>query len=130
VARNQISIIDDDESVRKTTTFLLESFGFQARGFDSAEKFLTSGQVNDTSCLLVDILMPGMNGLQLQSQLTAAGNRIPIIFMTAQADEESRRRALQAGAVAFLDKPLRDVQLLQIIHSALGREKGYMQTEQ
>ena len=126
MARNQISIIDDDESVRKTTTLLIESFGFQARGFDSAEKFLTSGHVNDTSCLLVDILMPGMNGLQLQSQLTAAGNRIPIIFMTAQEDEESRRRALQAGAVAFLDKPLRDVQLLQIIHSALGHEKGYV----
>ena len=126
MARNQISIIDDDESVRKTTTLLIESFGFQARAFDSAEKFLTSGHVNDTSCLVVDILMPGMNGLQLQSQLTAAGNRIPIIFMTAQEDEESRRRALQAGAVAFLDKPLRDVQLLQIIHSALGHEKGYV----
>jgi len=126
VARNQISIIDDDESVRKTTTLLIESFGFQARGFDSAEKFLTSGHVNDTSCLVVDILMPGMNGLQLQSQLTAAGNRIPIIFMTAQEDEESRRRAVQAGAIAFLNKPLKDVQLLQIIHSALGHEKGYM----
>ena len=126
MARNQISIIDDDESVRKTTTLLIESFGFQARGFDSAEKFLTSGHVNDTSCLVVDILMPGMNGLQLQSQLTAAGNRIPIIFMTAQEDEESRRRAVQAGAIAFLNKPLKDVQLLQIIHSALGHEKGYM----
>jgi len=126
VARNQISIIDDDESVRKTTTLLIESFGFQARGFDSAEKFLTSGHVNDTSCLVVDILMPGMNGLQLQSQLTAAGNRIPIIFMTAQEDEESRRRAVQAGAIAFLNKPLKDVQLLQIIHSALGHEKGCM----
>lgn len=126
MARNQISIIDDDESVRKTTTLLIESFGFQARGFDSAEKFLTSGHVNDTSCLVVDILMPGMNGLQLQSQLTAAGNRIPIIFMTAQEDEESRRRAVQAGAIAFLNKPLKDVQLLQIIHSALGHEKGCM----
>jgi FixJ family two-component response regulator len=119
VAKNLISVIDDDESVRRTTTRLIESFGFRAAAFESAENFLGSGHLNDTSCLIVDVQMPGMNGLQLQSQLAAAGCSIPIIFITAHDDKESRRRAMQAGAVAFLAKPFNDGELLQIIHSAL-----------
>jgi FixJ family two-component response regulator len=127
VANNLISVIDDDESVRRTTTRLIESFGFRAAAFDSAENFLGSGHLNDTSCLIVDVQMPGMNGLQLQSQLAAAGSRIPIIFITAFDDKESRRRAMQAGAIAFLGKPFNDEQLLQGIRLALhefGDEPG------
>jgi FixJ family two-component response regulator len=119
VARNLISVIDDDESVRRTTSRLIESFGFRAAAFESAESFLSSGHLNDTSCLIVDVQMPGMNGLQLQSQLAAAGCNIPIIFITAFDDKESRRRAMQAGAVAFLGKPFNDEQLLESIRLAL-----------
>ena len=121
MARNLIAVVDDDESVRRTTTRLIESFGFQGAAFESAELFLGSGQLRETLCLIVDLQMPGMNGLQLQSQLAAAGCRIPIIFITAYDDGESRRRALQAGAVAFLGKPFSDEELLETIHSALHR---------
>jgi FixJ family two-component response regulator len=124
VARNLISVIDDDESVRRTTTLLIESFGFRAAAFESADNFLSSGHLNDTSCLIVDVHMPGMNGLQLQSQLAATGSRIPIIFITAHDDKESRRRAMQAGAIAFLGKPFTDEQLLQCIRSALHEFNG------
>jgi FixJ family two-component response regulator len=128
VAGNLISIIDDDESVRRTTTRLIESFGFRAAAFESAEKFVSSHHLNDASCLIVDVRMPGMDGLQLQSQMAMAGRRIPIIFITAYDDKESRRRAMQAGAVAFLQKPFGDEQLLEIIHSALRHEKGGTET--
>jgi FixJ family two-component response regulator len=124
VAKNLISVVDDDESIRRTTTLLIESFGFRAAAFESAEGFLKSGQLHDTSCLIVDVQMPGMNGLQLQSQLAAEGCGIPIIFITAYDDRESRRRAMQAGAVAFLAKPFSDEQLFQTIHSTLQPEKG------
>lgn len=126
-AGNFISIIDDDESIRRTTTRLIESFGFRTAAFESAEMFLTSGQLHETSCLIVDVRMPGMNGLQLQSQLAAADGRIPIIFITAYEDKESHRRAMQAGAVAFLAKPFTDEELLQWIRSALRQEKGSME---
>jgi FixJ family two-component response regulator len=126
-AGNFISIIDDDESIRRTTTRLIESFGFRTAAFESAEIFLTSGQLHETSCLIVDVRMPGMNGLQLQSQLAAANCRIPIIFITAYEDKESHRRAMQAGAVAFLAKPFIDEQLLRWIRSALRQEKGSME---
>ena len=118
MTRNLISIVDDDESVRRTTKLLVESFGYRAAVFESAESFLKSDQLYDTSCLVVDVQMPGMNGLQLQSHLAAEGCFIPIIFITAYGDQESRRRALQAGAVAFLDKPFSDQQLLKNIRSA------------
>ena len=120
MTENLISIVDDDESVRRTTTLLIESFGFRAAAFESAETFLRSGRLHDTSCLIVDVQMPGMNGLQLQSHLSAAGCGIPIIFITAYESNDSRQRALQAGAAAFLGKPFSDEQLLQIIRSALG----------
>jgi FixJ family two-component response regulator len=123
-AGNLISIIDDDESVRRTTTRLIESFGFQAAAFESAEIFLSSHHLNDAACLIVDVRMPGMNGLQLQSQLATAGCRIPLIFITGYDDKESRQRAMLAGAVAFLGKPFTDEQLLQGIRSALGQEES------
>jgi len=123
VASNLISIVDDDESVRRTTKLLVESFGYQAAVFESAESFLKSDQLYDTACLVVDVQMPGMNGLQLQSHLADEGYSIPTIFITAYADKESRRQAMEAGAVAFLDKPFNDQQLLKSIRSALQRDK-------
>ncbi|MFZ0294765.1 MAG: response regulator [Candidatus Sulfotelmatobacter sp.] len=119
MTENLISVVDYDESVRRTTTLLIESFGFRAAAFESAETFLSSGHLHDTSCLIVDVQMPGMSGLQLQSHLAAAGCGIPIIFITAYESKESRHRAMQAGAAAFLGKPFGDEQLLQTIRSAL-----------
>jgi FixJ family two-component response regulator len=119
VTENLISVVDDDESIRRTTTLLIESFGFRAATFESAETFLRSGDLQDTSCLIVDVQMPGMNGLQLQSHLAAAGCGIPIIFITAYESNDSRRRAMQGGAAAFLGKPFSDEQLLQTIRSVL-----------
>ena len=121
-AQTFISVVDDDEPTRKSTTLLIESFGFQAAGFESAESLLKSGQLGETLCLIVDVRMPGMNGLQLQSHLAAAGYKIPIIFVTAYDDRESRRRAMQAGAVAFLAKPFTDELLLQTLRSTLSEQ--------
>jgi FixJ family two-component response regulator len=95
VTKNLISVVDDDESVRRTTTLLIESFGFRAAAFESAESFLRSSELHDTSCLIVDVQMPGMNGLQLQSHLAAAGCGIPIIFITAYDSKDSRQRAMK-----------------------------------
>jgi FixJ family two-component response regulator len=124
VGKSLISVIDDDESVRRATKLLIESFGFRAVAFESAENFLSSGRLDDTSCLIVDVQLPGMNGLKLQSQLAAADCQIPIIFITAYDNKESRRRAMRAGAVAFLGKPFSDEQLLQGIRSAVCQEEG------
>jgi len=117
--KNLIAVIDDDESIRRTTTLLIESFGFPAAAFASAESFLKSGQLHDTSCLILDVRMPDMNGLELQSELAAAGYGIPVIFITAYDNKDSRGRAMQAGAVAFLDKPFSDEQLFQTVRLAL-----------
>jgi FixJ family two-component response regulator len=119
VSSNLISVVDDDESIRRSTKLLIESFGYRAAVFESAEMLLRSGQLCDTSCLIADINMPGINGLQLQSQLAAEGCSIPIIFITAYGNTEARRQAMQAGAVAFLDKPFSDEQLLNNIRTAL-----------
>ena len=129
MARNLISVVDDDESICRTTTRLIESFGFRAAAFESAEILLRSGQLRDTSCLVVDVQMPGMNGLQLQSHLAAAGCGIPIIFITAYENEESHRQVIQAGAVALLGKPFSDEQLLKAIRSALRHDKSGTETE-
>jgi FixJ family two-component response regulator len=124
MTRGLISVVDDDESIRRTTTFLIESFGFRAAAFESAENFLKSGQMHDTSCLIVDVQMPGMSGLELQSELAAAGYDIPIVFMTAYENKVSRQQAMQAGAVAFLAKPFGDEQLLQTVRLALDHDSG------
>jgi FixJ family two-component response regulator len=123
VASDLISVIDDDESVRRTTKLLIESFGYRAAVFESAETFLNSDQLYYTACLVVDVQMPGMDGLQLQSQLAKNGFEIPIIFITAYGDKESRRRAMQAGAAAFLHKPFSDEQLLKNIRAGLKHQK-------
>ena len=118
--KQKISVVDDDASTRRSTKLLIESFGFQAADFESAESFLKSSQLEETSCLVVDVRMAGMNGLQLQRYLADAGHKIPIVFITAYDDGESRRQAMQAGAVAFLAKPFSDDLLLQTISSALA----------
>ena len=129
VRENLISLVDDDESIRRTTTLLIESFGFQAAAFESAESFLKSGQLHETSCLIVDMQMPGMNGLQLQSHLAASGYKIPIIFITAYDNKESRQQAMQAGAIAFLGKPFNDKHLLQTIRAALRHDESSVMTK-
>jgi FixJ family two-component response regulator len=124
MTRGLISVVDDDESIRRTTTFLIQSFGFRAAAFESAQTFLKSGHLHDTACLIVDVQMPGMNGLELQSELAAAGYDIPIVFITAYENKVSRQQAMQGGAVAFLGKPFSDEQLLQTVRSALGYDRG------
>jgi FixJ family two-component response regulator len=114
-----LSVVDDDTSVRIATGRLIRSVGFTVEMFTSGEEFLHLGRLQETSCLVVDVHMPGMNGLQLQSHLAAAGHRIPIIFITAYPDERIRTLALRAGAVNFLNKPFSDEALLSAIDLAL-----------
>jgi FixJ family two-component response regulator len=119
-----LSLVDDDASVRKATGRLIKSFGFTVEVFASGEEFLRFGSLRITACLVLDLQMPGMNGLQVQSHLAAAGYRIPIIFITAYPDEEIRAQALEAGAVAFLTKPFGGEALLKGIRSALKLSEG------
>ena len=116
-----IAIVDDDDSLRKSLNNLLRSVGFRTQGFSSAEAFLRSNHIPDTTCLILDVRMPGMSGLDLQRQLGAANWRIPIIFITAHADADARAQALAAGAVDFLYKPFREEELLNAIDTALKR---------
>ena len=115
-----VSVVDDDELVRRATGRLIRSFGFTVVVFSSAEEFLLSGRLRDTSCLVLDLHMPRMNGLQLQAYLVQAGCLMPIIFITAYSDEKVRAQALQAGAVCFIEKPFSDAALLNGIRRALS----------
>ena len=115
-----ISIIDDDESVRAATNRLVRSLGFVALTFACADDFLRSPRLNETSCVIADIQMPGMSGIELQSALIASGKAIPIIFITAFPDERTRTRAMEAGAVGFLSKPFKGSTLIQYIDDALN----------
>ena len=120
-----ISIVDDDDSLRNSLNNLIRSVGFGAQGFSSAEAFLKSNQLHDTACLILDVRMPGMSGLDLQRQLMAADCQIPIVFITSHGDDDARSRALAAGAVEFLYKPFREEALLNAIHTALkSKEDG------
>jgi FixJ family two-component response regulator len=101
-----ISIVDDDGTVRAATESLVRSLGFKTRTFESAESFLQSSSPQETQCLILDVQMPNMSGIELQDSLSELGFEIPIIFMTAYPNEEVRQRAMEAGAVAFLLKPL------------------------
>jgi FixJ family two-component response regulator len=114
-----IAIVDDDESVREATTNLFRSMGFSAVAFPSADQFLSSDACATASCLVLDVHMPGMDGLRLQRHLVAAGRHIPIVFITAYPDERIRARALASGAVCFLTKPFREEELLDGLRSAL-----------
>ena len=114
-----ISIVDDDESMREAIQSLLRSVGFRAKTFASGEQFLQSDQIENTACLILDVRMPGMSGLDLQRRLMATQCRIPIVFVTAHGEEEARSRALQEGAVDFLLKPFSEEALLNAIQAAL-----------
>lgn len=117
--RSLVSVVDDDESVRESLPDLLREFGFAARAFSSAEAFLSSDCVDETSCLILDIVMPGMTGLDLQQELTRRGQEVPVIFITAGKDEALRARAFKQGAVRFLNKPFSDTALLDALNAAL-----------
>jgi FixJ family two-component response regulator len=114
-----ISIVDDDASVRAATARLLRSMGFSAHAFASAKEFLSSAQLRETACLIADVEMPGMSGIELQDHLIAAGHTIPIIFITAFPDERVRDRAVNAGAIDFLSKPFDESRLLESVEQAL-----------
>jgi FixJ family two-component response regulator len=114
-----VSIIDDDESIRESLPDLLKLFGFAARTFSSAEEFLSSNSVDETSCLILDIAMPGMSGPDLYQELKRRGKKMPVIFITGQKDETIRSRVLQQGAAGALLKPFSDEALLAAIRTAL-----------
>jgi FixJ family two-component response regulator len=114
-----IAIVDDDDALRNSLDNLLRSVGFRVQGFASAEAFLQAPHAPEAACLVLDVRLPGMNGLELQRQLGAVRGSMPIIFVTAYADEHVCARALAAGAVAFLSKPCREEDLLHAIEAAL-----------
>src|ERR1700704_4676977 len=116
-----VMIVDDDDSIRKAVRRLMKSFGFAVETFASAEEFLDSDWLERTSCLILDVHMPGMNGLELQKRLIASGSVIPIIFITAFANDGARAQAMRAGAVAYFVKPFDDEELLNCIRAALQR---------
>jgi FixJ family two-component response regulator len=115
-----ISIVDDDEEIREATKGLLRSLGYQAAAFSSAEEFLQSESLNNTACLITDVQMPGLSGIDLQGRLIARGVQMPTIFITAFPEEGTRTRAMKAGAVGYLGKPFSEESLLRCLDSALG----------
>jgi FixJ family two-component response regulator len=120
----RVSIVDDDESVREAIDSLLRSVGLNVQVFGSAEEFLNSDYLHNAECLILDVRMPGMNGLQLQEQLASANCDIPIIFITAHvSDTQARTRALQSGAVDFLIKPFSEEALLNDVYTVLGSKR-------
>ena len=118
-----ISIVDDDESVREAAKGLMKSLGYTAETFPSAEDFLRSREVPRTACLIADVNMPGMSGLDLHRHLSTTGKRIPTILITAYPDDSARERALNAGVICYLSKPFDEGDLLSCIHSALPSDK-------
>lgn len=114
-----ISVVDDDESVRESLPDLLREFGFAAEAFSSAGEFLASGRLGQTRCLILDVAMPGMSGPDLQRELTLRRQKIPIVFITAHADETARPRLLELGAVECLLKPFSDTALFEAVNAAL-----------
>ena len=117
--RSLVSVVDDDESVRESLPDLLRQFGFAVEVFSSAEAFLASDVMSETSCLLLDIAMPGMSGPELQQELTRRRQKIPIVFITALGDSTVRPRLLARGAVACLSKPFSEAALLDAVEAAL-----------
>ena len=114
-----ISVVDDDESVRAATSKFLRSHGYTVRAYSSAEDFLRSGRFDDTSCVIADVQMPGMSGLELLTTMRAQGHGAPFIFITAFPDDTIRARALQAGAICFLPKPFAGPTLINCVSVAL-----------
>lgn len=118
-ANARISIVDDDVLVRRALGRFCELSGYAVELFESAEEFLEAKNADETDCLILDVHLPGRSGLQLQQELQAAGKRVPIVFVTAYEDEQSRNQAIQTGAVEFLQKPLDNERLLKVIQKAL-----------
>ena len=118
--KSLISVVDDDESMREAVRVLMKSLGFTAEAFASAEEFLNSRQLPRTSCLITDVQMPGMTGLELHRHLVALGKTIPTILITAYPDDSVRERALGDGVVCYLSKPFDESDLLACIHAALS----------
>jgi FixJ family two-component response regulator len=116
-----IAIVDDDESFRRATTSFVRSLGYGTAAFDSAEAFLRSDRVSDTDCLITDVQMPGMTGIELQGRLLEQGHSLPVIFITAFPEMKQRAQALAAGAVGFLAKPFNDQNLITCLNEALAR---------
>src|SRR5246127_5502586 len=114
-----VAIVDDDDLIRCALQGMLKSVGLPSQTFASAEEFLSSGQQHETACLIADLRMPGMSGLELQAELNDQQRRIPTIFITAHGDEKMRMRALNAGAVEFLAKPFDHEALLESVRAAL-----------
>lgn len=117
----QISIVDDDDSVREALKSLIDSVGFRTEVFASGEEFLNSSGISHTDCLITDIRMPGMSGLELQERLHASGAAIPIVFISAHDDREARARAMRGGAIDFLQKPFSEDSLLHAIDACLDK---------
>jgi len=115
-----VCIVDDDASLRRSLRNLLMSVGLRVETFESAEAFLASAHQDSIGCVVLDVRMTGMTGLDLLGHLVSAGSRIPAIILTAHADDETRRRSLEAGAVAFLEKPVRSATLLDAVRAALS----------
>jgi FixJ family two-component response regulator len=120
VMRKLVSVVDDDESVRESLPDLLRSFGLEAQPFASAEEFLASDSLPRTACLVLDVAMPGMTGLELQLELTRRVHNIPIVFITAHSVERVRPQVLKRGAVACLFKPFSETDIVGAVHTALG----------
>ena len=116
-----ISVVDDDDSVRESLQGLIRSVGFAVEVFASGEEFLRSNRLPDTSCLILDVRMPKMNGLELQRELAARNCEIPVVFMTAHGDEAAHAQAMRQGSVDYLLKPFKEESLLNAIHMALNR---------
>jgi FixJ family two-component response regulator len=114
-----ISIVDDDVSVREATRALVRSLGLPAATFASAEEFLHSDRMHDTACLITDVQMPGMSGVELHNRLVADGHQTPVIFITAFPDDTIRTRVLEAGACGYLGKPFKEENLIDCLHAAL-----------
>ena len=123
-----LAIVDDDVSFQNSLRRLIQTFGFRVAAFGSGRDFLSSSQVAETACLVLDMRMPDMSGLELQRCLAEAGRRIPIIFITGFANEDEEQRALRAEAVAFLHKPINDRTLLQCVEMALSQGSDATET--
>jgi FixJ family two-component response regulator len=115
-----ISIVDDDELARDGIRELVESFGYTVAAFSSAEDLLASSQVEETACLITDLQMPGLSGLELQEALRSQGHRTPVILITAYPSENHQKRALNGGAVGFLSKPFDEGSLIKCLTAAIG----------
>jgi len=128
-ARPVIFVVDDDASVREAVSNLLESIGLQSESFESTEEFMYARRPDAPSCLLLDVRLPGLNGLDFQDKLEKSGRRIPIVFITAHGDIPMTSRAMKAGAVDFLTKPFQKQELLTAINQALDRDRAARRAE-